>query len=169
MADSAGGRYLPPGGYRGTQNRSGASRGIPRAERMSGWSGRIMPLLKTGIFTVLVPGVVAFWVPLRWLGVQRQWDELPESWWAYLGLPLLVFGSCVYLWCAWDFAVRGLGTPAPIDAPPLLVVKGLYRFVRNPMYAGVLAVIRSEEHTSELQSQFHLVCRLLLEKKKKIH
>jgi HD superfamily phosphohydrolase YqeK len=41
----------------------------------------------------------------------------------------------------WDFATAGRGTPAPIDPPKELVVRGLYRTVRNPMYVGVLAVI----------------------------
>lgn len=44
-------------------------------------------------------------------------------------------------WCVWDFATFGRGTPAPIDAPKKLVVRGLYRCARNPMYVGVLAVI----------------------------
>lgn len=102
---------------------------------------RIFALLKTGIFTLLVPGVVAFYAPLRWLGVQRHWNESPQNWWQYCGVPLLVAGTLIYLWCARDFAVTGLGTPAPIDAPRVLVVKGLYRLVRNPMYVGVLSVI----------------------------
>ena len=58
-----------------------------------------------------------------------------------LGLAVFLIGIAIYLWCAWDFAVKGLGTPAPIDAPRLLVVKGLYRFTRNPMYVGVSAMI----------------------------
>jgi len=47
------------------------------------------------------------------------------------------------LWCAWDFAETGLGTPAPIDEPHVLIVKGLYRYVRNPMYVGVGCLIAS--------------------------
>jgi protein-S-isoprenylcysteine O-methyltransferase Ste14 len=39
------------------------------------------------------------------------------------------------------FVVEGLGTPAPIAAPERLVVGGLYRYVRNPMYVAVLTVI----------------------------
>ena len=50
----------------------------------------------------------------------------------------------MYLWCAWDFATAGQGTPAPIDAPKHLVVRGLYRFVRNPMYVGVLLMLTGE-------------------------
>ena len=53
----------------------------------------------------------------------------------------------MYLWCAWDFAVKGMGTPAPIDAPKKLVVNGLYRFVRNPMYLGVFCLILSQAMT----------------------
>lgn len=56
----------------------------------------------------------------------------------------LVLGSLAYLWCAWDFAMKGMGTPAPIDAPKKLVVNGLYRFVRNPMYLGVFGLILSQ-------------------------
>jgi protein-S-isoprenylcysteine O-methyltransferase Ste14 len=58
-----------------------------------------------------------------------------------LGLALFLIGVAIYLWCAWHFAVKGLGTPAPTDAPRLLVVKGLYRFTRNPMYVGVSSMI----------------------------
>ena len=47
----------------------------------------------------------------------------------------------VYLWCAWDLASKGHGTPAPIDAPRVLVIRGLYRFTRNPTYLGVAAMI----------------------------
>jgi protein-S-isoprenylcysteine O-methyltransferase Ste14 len=45
------------------------------------------------------------------------------------------------LWCFWDFLVKGRGTPAPIDPPKELVVAGLYNYVRNPMYVGVLVII----------------------------
>jgi len=40
----------------------------------------------------------------------------------------------------WDFAVIGRGTPAPIDAPKVLVVRGLFKYVRNPIYIGVSLV-----------------------------
>jgi protein-S-isoprenylcysteine O-methyltransferase Ste14 len=60
-----------------------------------------------------------------------------------VSFALLLSGSVIYLWCAWDFSVKGLGTPAPIDAPKRLVVDGLYRHVRNPMYVGVACLILS--------------------------
>jgi hypothetical protein len=49
--------------------------------------------------------------------------------------------SDLFLVCVWDFAVFGRGTPAPIDPPKKLIVHGLYRYTRNPMYLGVLTVI----------------------------
>ena len=61
-----------------------------------------------------------------------------------LAWPLIVFGAAVYAWCAFAFSVRGLGTPAPIDPPKVFVATGLYRWVRNPMYVGVLAVLAGE-------------------------
>jgi protein-S-isoprenylcysteine O-methyltransferase Ste14 len=47
----------------------------------------------------------------------------------------------VLLWCVRDFYVSGRGTLAPWDPPKHLVVVGLYRFTRNPMYIGVLMVV----------------------------
>jgi protein-S-isoprenylcysteine O-methyltransferase Ste14 len=97
--------------------------------------------LKNLTFTLLVPGTVGGWVPW-WLG-QRDSDAAPWpwSWHSWLALPLFLVGVSVYAWCLWDFMSAGRGTPAPMDPPRRLVVRGLYRWVRNPMYYGVLNVI----------------------------
>ncbi len=60
------------------------------------------------------------------------------------GLLPLALGMTVYLWCAWEFARSGKGTPAPYDPPQLLVTRGLYRYMRNPIYVGVGLVILGE-------------------------
>lgn len=57
------------------------------------------------------------------------------------GGVLLGAGAAVLLDCFRRFAIEGLGTPAPVFPTRTLVVSGLYRFVRNPMYCGVLAAI----------------------------
>jgi protein-S-isoprenylcysteine O-methyltransferase Ste14 len=54
---------------------------------------------------------------------------------------VFALGAGIYVWTVRDFATTGRGTPAPIDAPKKLVVQGLYRYTRNPMYVGVLTVI----------------------------
>jgi protein-S-isoprenylcysteine O-methyltransferase Ste14 len=55
-----------------------------------------------------------------------------------------LIGTAIYFWCAWDFTFAGRGTPAPIDPPKELVVRGLYRYVRNPMYVGILSILLGE-------------------------
>jgi len=57
------------------------------------------------------------------------------------GIALVTMGGIVLLWCARDLFVSGRGTLAPWDPPTHLVVVGLYRFMRNPMYVAVLAVV----------------------------
>jgi protein-S-isoprenylcysteine O-methyltransferase Ste14 len=93
--------------------------------------------LKNLLFTVLVPGVVAGCVP--WLLMRGETRAGGAG--TALALSLFAAGGAIYFWCLWDFASFGRGTPAPIDAPKRLVVRGLYRYTRNPMYLGVLTVL----------------------------
>ena len=104
---------------------------------------RALLFLKSALFTVLVPGVAAIFVPYRLVSragllVFPRLDLSTTP--AYL---LFCVGVLIYLRCAWDFAARGLGTPLPLDPPKTLVVSGLYRWSRNPMYNGVLLVVLS--------------------------
>jgi len=96
-----------------------------------------MLLLKNVLFTLIVPGTVAVWVPML---LTRDRTPVTGPVWP-LAMAVLAVGALVYAWCVWDFATFGRGTPAPIDAPTRLVVRGLYRVTRNPMYVGVLSVI----------------------------
>jgi protein-S-isoprenylcysteine O-methyltransferase Ste14 len=96
------------------------------------------PLLKTLLFTILVPGFVALRVPYDLLGQEYIAGHGPLAW---LGIFSFIAGASIYFCCAWEFAVRGLGTPAPIAPTKFLVITGLHRYVRNPMYIAVLLVI----------------------------
>jgi protein-S-isoprenylcysteine O-methyltransferase Ste14 len=101
-------------------------------------------LLKNLIFLVVVPGTVAVLIPG---GVLRETGEgWPARWGApqLLALLPLAIGLAILLRCIWEFGRRGRGTPAPIDPPKELVVSGLYRYVRNPMYLGVLLILLGE-------------------------
>ena len=100
-----------------------------------------MNAFKTLLFTVLVPGTVAVLLPYRLASSPGARGSLALGSVRYFGLVLIVAGALIYLWCAWDFAFTGKGTPAPIDPPKELVVRGLYKHVRNPMYIGVLSLV----------------------------
>ena len=94
-------------------------------------------LLKNLFFTFLVPGTVAVWVPWQIAAGAAPPGDAARA----VAGALFLAGAAIYAWCVWDFATFGRGTPAPIDAPTRLVVRGLYRFTRNPMYVGVLTFI----------------------------
>jgi len=81
-------------------------------------------------------GVVAFVVPAAWL-----WHTDNTHLAQPLGLLLLAFGVVALLWCVRDFYVSGKGTLAPWAPPEKLVVVGLYRYSRNPMYVSVALVL----------------------------
>lgn len=58
------------------------------------------------------------------------------GWEQVAGFVIGTIGAAIALWCVLTFALAGKGTPAPFDPPRRLVIRGPYRFVRNPMYIG---------------------------------
>ena len=97
-----------------------------------------MNYFKSLLFLLLAPGVLGGLLPLT---VLQTGPRLQTGIFSYLAFPLWVIGALVLLSCFWDFAHKGLGTPVPIDPPKKLIVSGLYRYVRNPMYVGVFLAI----------------------------
>lgn len=96
-----------------------------------------MTALKSLLYLILVSGAAAVYVPLALLRNGPQVDTGP---FAYLAILLWLTGSFIVLRCFWDFTFTGRGTPAPVDPPKELVVTGFYRYVRNPIYIGVLSI-----------------------------
>jgi protein-S-isoprenylcysteine O-methyltransferase Ste14 len=93
------------------------------------------------VFFLLAPGVVAGLIPWWLTGCQV---EQPLPIWApprVAGVILLVAGTVVLVQAFMRFVVEGVGTPAPVAPTERLVVGGLYRYVRNPMYLAVVAII----------------------------
>jgi protein-S-isoprenylcysteine O-methyltransferase Ste14 len=85
---------------------------------------------------LLLPSVIAGLVPW-WIAAADRWRG--AGWGG--GYAIVAVGAIVVLCCVRDFYVAGKGTLAPWDPPRRLVVVGLYRYMRNPMYVGVLSVV----------------------------
>lgn len=92
----------------------------------------------SSLFMAVAPGTVAALVPW-WL---TGWHG--NGWWPparVIGGAMVLGGGVVLVQAFASFVVEGLGTPAPVAPTEHLVVGGLYRYVRNPMYLAVVAVI----------------------------
>jgi protein-S-isoprenylcysteine O-methyltransferase Ste14 len=97
-----------------------------------------MTALKSLLFLIVAPGMVAGYIPLMLL---RRGPQIETGVFAYLAFPLWIVGGIILLWSFWNFLIEGRGTPVPIDPPKELVATGFYRYVRNPMYFGVLLIL----------------------------
>jgi protein-S-isoprenylcysteine O-methyltransferase Ste14 len=100
--------------------------------------GRARAAAGTLVFLVVAPGLAAGLVP--WL--LTGWEA--DGWWPplqVLGALMIAAGLAFLLEAFVRFVVEGFGTPAPVAPPERLVVGGAYRYVRNPMYLAVGALI----------------------------
>jgi protein-S-isoprenylcysteine O-methyltransferase Ste14 len=88
------------------------------------------------------PGIVLFWLPL-WLTHFRPVPGEPV-WMCAAGVALIVLGLAPGLESVWRFVAVGRGTLVPTSETEHLVVSGFYRYVRNPMYVGVMATLAGE-------------------------
>jgi protein-S-isoprenylcysteine O-methyltransferase Ste14 len=102
--------------------------------RSSAWLG-----FRSLVWTVLVPGVVAGYLPWRFFGLSLVRLDLLNPL-HLIGVVCVGLGAALLAACIWEFARSGRGTLAPVDAPRELVVQGLYRYVRNPMYLSVATI-----------------------------
>jgi protein-S-isoprenylcysteine O-methyltransferase Ste14 len=102
---------------------------------------RVSAVVGSVFFLLIAPGTVAGLVPWWISGWRMRAPLLHFSPFRWLGVLLIVAGLPLLLDSFARFALKGLGTPAPVFPTRHLVVSGLYRYVRNPMYLAVAAVI----------------------------
>jgi len=93
-------------------------------------------LIRALVYAALFIGFVLVYLPAQVLstaGIARpeRLGVIP-----FAGMFVCAVGAAIALWCILTFALVGRGTPAPFDPPRKLVVRGPYRYVRNPMYLG---------------------------------
>jgi protein-S-isoprenylcysteine O-methyltransferase Ste14 len=99
--------------------------------------------LRAILWAVVLPGFFAFYVPWRYFGfaeVSLDIRRPPHV----VGLVIFMLGTVLLAACIVEFARSGRGTLSPLDPPRHLVARGLYRFVRNPMYLSVTLIVLGE-------------------------
>ena len=99
--------------------------------------------LRSLLWTALLPGLFAGYMPLRFFGLARVHVSLTNPV-QLLALLAIGVGAALLVTCIWEFAASGRGTLSPVDPPRELVVRGLYRYVRNPMYLSVTMIVMGE-------------------------
>lgn len=95
-----------------------------------------MNALKTILYMGSTHGFFTFFLPYFLVKTDRP--SFDTGLFSYLALPLWIMGALIIVWCSVDMVRKGRGTPAHMNPPKQLIINGLYRYVRNPIYLGAL-------------------------------
>ncbi|MCW3493869.1 methyltransferase family protein [Microbacterium sp. SSM24] len=107
---------------------------------MAGAAAQARAWIGTIVFLLLAPGIVAGLIP--WLLTGWTWHDWGSAAWIIVPVAwILIALGMAFLLSAFALFALHQGTPAPVAPTETLVVTGVYRFVRNPMYLAVLAII----------------------------
>jgi|HubBroStandDraft_1064217.scaffolds.fasta_scaffold528447_1 protein-S-isoprenylcysteine O-methyltransferase Ste14 len=102
---------------------------------------KVLAIVGSSVFLVIAPGFVAGLAPW-WISHWRlEAPLLGTALFRFVGGALIALGLVGLLDSFGRFALQGLGTPAPVFPTRHLVITGLYRYVRNPMYVAVVSTI----------------------------
>ena len=97
----------------------------------------LITVYKSLLYLIFEAGLFALYIPLALL---RTGPRLETGMISFLAIPLWLIGGFIVLWSFWTFTFVGRGTPLLLDPPKDLVASGPYRYVRNPIYVGVLSI-----------------------------
>lgn len=98
-----------------------------------------MNTFKTLLYMGIMHGFFTVYIPFQLGSLDAPIIELGAF--RLLGIPFWITGGSIIIWCSADFVRKGSGTPAHADPPRELVISGLYRYTRNPIYLGALLVL----------------------------
>jgi protein-S-isoprenylcysteine O-methyltransferase Ste14 len=100
----------------------------------------VWPLAKSIAFVIALPGGLSGYVPTLLASIEPAWNfDLGLV--AWLAVPLWATGAALLVHCIWCFAEQARSSPAHFDLPQRLMVRGVYRYLRNPMYVAQLLII----------------------------
>jgi protein-S-isoprenylcysteine O-methyltransferase Ste14 len=113
------------------------------AAQSRSWISSLGLAIRSLVWAVLLPGVFAGYIPWRYFGLRSVTldSQRPLHW---VGLLAIVVGVVFLALCILEFARSGRGTLSPLDPPRALVIRGPYRYVRNPMYLSVTLIVLGE-------------------------
>jgi len=101
----------------------------------------VFVLVRAVTYATLFIGLVLVFLPARLLSWSGVTNPPAIGVLQATGMLAAAIGAALALWCIFTFALLGKGTPAPFDPPRRLVVRGPYKFVRNPMYLGATTAL----------------------------
>ena len=100
-------------------------------------------VIRSLLWTILIPGMFAGYIPWRYFGLRDPRPDFSDPV-DLMGLAAIGAGALLLGACIWEFTRSGRGTLSPVDPPRELVVRGLYRYVRNPMYLSATLIVLGE-------------------------
>ena len=106
--------------------------------------GTLLASLGTLIFLFLLLPLFLIWIPAEILSASGHEVRFSIGAFRNSGLLSIASGVVIYIWCACSFVFSGKGSPIPFTPTKHLVVTGLVRFVRNPIYIAGSLVLAGE-------------------------
>jgi protein-S-isoprenylcysteine O-methyltransferase Ste14 len=125
--------------------------------------GEKPPIVKATVITIIFILVFIVFIPFVFSAIRISEYFVALSLHRILGILIFATGAAVSLYCIKDFLFKGSGTPAPIDPPKHLVTQGLFRYMRNPMYAGVFITLSGQTMFFwSVDILFYLICMVII-------
>jgi protein-S-isoprenylcysteine O-methyltransferase Ste14 len=104
----------------------------------------LLASLGTLLFLCLILPFFLIWIPYKILSSPNHMYFFDIGVFRYFGLAPILLGAVIIIWCSHSFVIFGKGTPMLLTPTQKLVVTGLFRYVRNPMYIAALLIIVGE-------------------------